>query len=327
MDEMRRTVYGLEPGIRALLPGPLYHSAPNGFGLRAARLAELLALMPRFDAEALLALIERHRITTLLLVPTMFVRLLKLPEAVRRRYDVSSLRFVMHAAAPCPVAVKRAMIDWWGPVIHEFYGGTESGAVTFCASEEWLRHPGTVGRLIPDATLRVLGADGRELPPGEPGELFMRLASIPDFTYHGQDERRREVERDGLITLGDVGYVDKDGYLFLCDRKRDMAIIGGTNVYPAEIEAALIAMPGLRDCAVFGIPDAEYGEALMAVVEPEDGATLTAAEVQAYLAPRLAGFKLPRRIEIRHDLPREDSGKIFKRVLRAPYWAGAGRAI
>ena len=327
IDGMRRQIYGMKPGIRALLPGPLYHSAPNGFGLRAARIGERLVLMPRFDPEELLRLVERHRIDTLLMVPTMFVRLLKLPEAVRRRYDLSSLRFVIHAAAPCPVEVKRAMIDWWGPIINEFYGGTESGAISFCTSAEWLAHPGTVGRLVEGAAVRILDDDGRPCPVGVPGEVFMRLGYYPDFTYQGQPEKRREIERDGLITLGDVGYLDAENYLYLCDRKRDMAIIGGTNIYPAEIEAVLVGMPGVRDCAVFGIPDADYGEVLMAVVEPQPDSTLDPLQVDLYLRNYFTGFKLPRRIEIRIDLPREDSGKIFKRRLRAPYWEKVGRAI
>jgi long-chain acyl-CoA synthetase len=327
MEAMRRRIYGVAPGVCALLPGPLYHSAPNSFGLAAARVADLLVLMPRFDAEEVLRLIERHRIETVLMVPTMFVRLLQLPEAVRRRYDLSSLRFVIHAAAPCPVAVKRAMIEWWGPVINEFYGGTESGAISFCTSAEWLAHPGTVGRLVEGGRLRILDEAGCECPPGTPGELFVRLDYLPDFTYQGQDAKRREVERDGLITLGDVGYLDGEGYLYLCDRKRDMAIIGGTNIYPAEIEAVLLGMTGVQDCAVFGIPDAEYGEALMALVEPQPGARLTPEEIARYLQGFLTGFKLPRLIEIRESLPREDSGKIFKRRLRAPYWEKTGRAI
>jgi long-chain acyl-CoA synthetase len=327
IEAMRREIYGLMPGVRTVLPGPLYHSAPNSFGLSAARDAELLLLMPRFDPEELLRVIERQRIDTLLMVPTMFVRLLKLPEATRRRYDVSSLKFVIHAAAPCPVDVKRAMIEWWGPIINEFYGGTESGAVSFCTSEQWLAHPGTVGRVVEQATVRIVDEDGRPCAVGTPGEIFMRLAYVPEFTYQGQDDKRREIERDGLITLGDVGYLDADNFLYLCDRKRDMAIIGGTNIYPAEIEAVLVGMSGVRDCAVFGIPDAEYGEVLMAVVEPQPGAALDAASVRGYLKGFFTGFKLPRHIEIRGNLPREDSGKIFKRTLRAPFWEGAGRAI
>ncbi|HUH84845.1 MAG TPA: acyl-CoA synthetase [Stellaceae bacterium] len=327
IDAMRRSIYGIEPGGRVLLPGPIYHSAPNSYGLAAARVAERLVLMPRFDPEELLRLIEHHRITAVMMVPTMFVRLLKLPDAVRRRYDLSSLRFVIHASAPCPVDVKRAMIDWWGLIINEFYGGTETGVITFCTSEEWLSHPGTVGRVVDKARLVILDDHGRPCSTGVAGEVYMRLSYLPDFTYHGQEARRREVERDGLVTLGDVGYLDADGYLYICDRKRDMAIIGGSNVYPAEIEAVLVGMAGIRDCAVFGIPDIEYGEALMAVVEPEPGAGIDAAAVHEYLRSFFSGFKLPRHIEIRDTLPREDSGKIFKRQLRAPFWEKVGRSI
>jgi long-chain acyl-CoA synthetase len=327
LNEARRVVYGVSPGIRTVMAGPLYHSAPNAFVLRAARIAEALILMPRFDPEALLATIECQRIDTLFVVPTMFVRLLKLPEDVRRRYDVSSLRFVMHAAAPCPVHVKRSMIDWWGPVIWEFYGATESGAVTIISSEEWLRKPGTVGRPSKGATLSIQDEQGREVPQGEVGEIYSSIDYYPEFTYHNLPEKRAEIERSGLITVGDMGYLDPDGYLFLCDRKRDMVISGGVNIYPAEIEAVAIALPGVKDCAVFGIPDAEYGEALIALVEPMPGHTLDGETVREHLKSHLARYKVPRRIEIAHDLPREDSGKIFKRRLREPYWSDAGRRI
>ena len=251
------------------MPGPLYHSAPNAFGLRAGRLGGALVLMPRFDPEAFLRLVEEERIDTIFMVPTMFIRLLRLPDAVRKKYDVSSLRHVIHAAAPCPPDVKRAMIDWWGPVIYEFYGSTESGAVTFATSEDALRKPGTVGRIAPGAELRSSARRARA-GQGEIGEIYSRIAANPDFTYHNKPEKRAEIDRDGLITSGDVGYIDADGYVFICDRKRDMVISGGVNIYPAEIEAVLHAIPGVHDCAVFGIPDAEFGEALMAVVEPQD---------------------------------------------------------
>lgn len=327
LDEQRRLVNGLDPGVRAMVPGPLYHSAPNSFALRAARVADLLVVLPRFEPEAFLAAIERHRITTLFMVPVMFVRLLKLDASVRRRYDVSSLRFVMHAAAPCPPDVKRAMIDWWGPIVWEFYGATEIGAITIISSEEWLARPGSVGRTTPGTRLRIFGDDGRELSAGEIGEVYSKVGCYPDFTYNGLPERRAEVERDGLITCGDMGYLDRDGYLFLCDRKRDMVISGGVNIYPAEIEAVGIGMPGVKDCAVFGVPDAEFGEALLMLVEPQDGYALEPAAVRQYLLQHLAGYKVPRSIEIQTGLPREDSGKIFKRRLREPYWEKAGRRI
>ena len=326
-ERMRALIYGLKPGSRALLPGPLYHSAPNAFGLRAGRLGGALVLMPRFEPEASLDIIQAERIDTIFMVPTMFIRLMKLPEEVRRRYDMSTLRHIIHAAAPCPADVKRAMIEWWGPVIYEFYGSTESGAVTFATSEDALRKPGTVGKVSPGAELRFVGEDGRILPQGEIGEIYSRIAGNPDFTYHNKPEKRAEIDRDGFITSGDVGYMDAEGYVFLCDRKRDMVISGGVNIYPAEIEAVLHAVPGVHDCAVFGIPDAEFGEALMAVVEPQPGRVLDPMEIRTRLKASLADYKVPKHIEIQHKLPREDSGKIFKRRLRDPYWEQAGRQI
>jgi long-chain acyl-CoA synthetase len=261
------------------------------------------------------------------MVPTMFTRLLKLPEHVRKSYDVSSLRHIIHAAAPCPAEVKRAMIEWFGPVIYEFYGSTESGAVTFASSEDALKKPGTVGKISPGAELRFIGDDGRILPQGEIGEIYSRIAANPDFTYHNKPEKRAEIDRDGFITSGDVGYIDADGYVFICDRKRDMVISGGVNIYPAEIEAVLHGLSGIHDCAVFGIPDEEFGEALMAVVEPQSGAELDVAVIREQLKTSLAGYKVPKHIEIQTSLPREDSGKIFKRRLRDPYWERAGRKI
>ncbi len=322
-------VFDIRPGgkMRTVITGPMYHSAPNAYGLAAARDGGFVVLQPRFDAEQLLALIERHRITHLHMVPTMFVRLLKLPDAVKRKYDLSSLKWVVHAAAPCPAEVKRAMIEWWGPVIVEYYGATETGAVVFHDSHEALAKPGTVGRVIEGGEVRIYDDDGKALPAGEIGEVYLQLDAYPAFTYHGLDGKRQEVERDGLVTVGDVGYLDDDGYLFLCDRKRDMVISGGVNIYPAEIEAELIAMPGVHDCAVFGIPDDEFGESLCAHVETESGVTLDEAAVRAFLRERLANYKLPKLIEFSAALPREDSGKIFKRKLREPYWRDAGRTI
>jgi long-chain acyl-CoA synthetase len=321
------TTYGFDGPVRAIATGPIYHSAPYSYATRCIHFGGTLVLQPRFDAEELLQLIERHRATHFHIVPIMFVRLLKLPEAVRQRYDLSSLRFVIHGAAPCPVEVKRAMIDWWGPVIHEYYGSTETSLVTHCDSAEWLARPGTTGRPMAGVELRILDRDGREKPPGESGDIYVRSARITDFTYHNLDDVRRSIERDGFVTLGDVGYLDEDGYLFLNDRSRDMVISGGVNIYPAEIEAALHAMPGVQDCAVFGIPDEEYGERIAAIIEPRPDARLSAEDVLTHLRPRLANYKLPSRIEFRTDLPREDSGKIFKRKLRDPFWAKAGRKI
>ncbi len=320
-------LYGFGPEMRAVVTGPLYHIAPNTFAIVAAALGDRLILQPRFEPEELLSLIEEHGITSLNLVPTMFNRLLRLPESTRSRYDLGTLRHVVHNAAPCAPDVKRAMIEWWGPVIYELYGGTESGPAVACNSEEWLAHPGCVGRPLPGSTVRILDDDGKELPTGEIGEVFMHSEANSEFTYHGREDERRAIEREGLITLGDVGYLDEDGYLHLCDRKRDMVISGGVNIYPAEIEAALIGVEGVADSAVFGIPDEEFGESLLAVVELEPGSEATAESVRAGLEGRLARYKIPKRIEIASDLPREDSGKIFKRRLREAYWTEQERRI
>ena len=322
-------VFGLAPdqGIVALMNGPFYHSSPNSYALTCSRLRIPMVLQPRFDAEEMLALIERHRVTHMHIVPAMFIRLLRLPEAVKRRYDLSSLRFVIHGAAPCPIHVKRAMIEWWGPVINEYYGSTENGITVFHTSEEALRKPGTVGRVLANSVLKVIGEDGRELPPREIGEIYTQQTFLTEFTYHHDDAKRREAARGDLVTVGDIGWIDEDGYVFLCDRKRDMIISGGVNIYPAEIEAALIAMPGVKDCAVFGIPDDEFGESVCAYIEVEHTAAPTAAAVRDFLAPRLAKYKIPKLIEIAERLPREDTGKIFKRKLRAPYWEKLGRSI
>ena len=318
--------YGIKPREDqvVLINGPMYHSAPHSYGMMAFRNARTIVLQARFDAEELLALIERHRVTHIHMVPTMFVRLLRLPETVRQRYDLSSLRFVVHGAAPCPPEVKRAMIEWWGPVINEYFGSTETGIPVWHSAEEALRKPGTVGRAIEGGIVRIFREDGSLCGAGEVGEIYMRQTAVPDFDYHGKAQARAEAGRDGLVSVGDVGYLDEDGYLFLCDRKRDMVISGGVNIYPAEIENALIAMPGVRDCAVFGIPDDEFGERLCACVEPEPGAQLSATAVQAFLRERLANFKVPKEVQFLAALPREATGKIFKRKLRDPYWTDTG---
>jgi long-chain acyl-CoA synthetase len=310
-----------------VIPAPLYHTAPNVYALSAAIRGMDMTIMTRFDAEEFLRVVQEHRVSVVQMVPTMFVRLLALDEDVRARYDISSLRWVVHAAAPCPPEVKRRMIEWWGPIIAEYYGSTETGPVVFCDSEEWLAHPGTVGRPLKDAVVKVLDGDGRELPPGESGEVFVWLDVWPDFTYNGDSAKRRAVEREGLVTCGDVGYVDAEGYLYLNDRSSDMVISGGVNIYPAEIEACLLELAGVRDCAVFGIPDDEFGEALAAHVELHNGADVDAAAVREHVRAKLAGYKTPKLVVFTDSLPREDSGKIFKRRLREPYWAGRERAI
>jgi long-chain acyl-CoA synthetase len=320
-------VFGLWPEMRTVITGPMYHSAPNAYGLAAGRgYRGFVVLQARFEPEELLALVEEHRITSLHMVPTMFVRLLRLPEEIRTKYDLSSLTHVVHAAAPCPPEIKREMISWLGPIIFEYYGGTESGLVVGCDSTEWLAHVGTVGKALKSCTIKIVGDDG-ELPAGEIGEVFMRAAAMPDFTYEGKHEARLEVEREGLVTLGDVGYLDEDGFLFLCDRVRDMIISGGVNIYPIEIEACLLQLDGVGDCAVFGIPDDEFGESIAAAIQRSPGSTITASDVATHVRDHLANYKVPKVIEFLDTLPREDSGKIFKRKLRAPYWEKAGRSI
>jgi long-chain acyl-CoA synthetase len=324
---MSRHVLGIEPGMRALLSAPMYHSAPNSYALYAALDSGQLFIEERFDAERTLQLIERHRLTHAYLVPTMYVRLLALPEAVRRRHDLGSMRFVASTGSPCPPEVKRAMIDWWGPVIHEAYGASELGYMTRLDSAEALRKPGSAGRPLPGVTLKILDQDGHELSQGQAGLIYIDQPAVADFSYIGNDGARRRLERDGLKTLGDMGYLDEDGFLFIVDRSADMVISGGVNIYPAEIEAVLHGMPGVADCAVFGIPDAEFGESLAAAVQLQDGALVGADEVRAYLRERLADYKVPREVGFHAALPREDTGKIFKRQLREPWWAGQQRRI
>lgn len=316
--------YGLKPDNQiVLMNGPMYHSAPSSYGLMAFRHGSTIVLEPRFDPEELLQLIEKHGVTNMHMVPTMFVRLLRLPDEVKVRYDLSSLRNIIHGAAPCPVHVKQAMIKWWGLVINEYLGSTETGVPIWHSSEEALKKPGTVGRTIEGGVVRIYRPDGTQCDTGEPGEIYMRQTSVPDFDYQGRPEARAEAGRDGLISVGDVGYLDEDGYLFMCDRKRDMVISGGVNIYPAEIESTLIGMDGVRDCAVFGVPDDEFGERLVGCVELEDGATISRADIQAYLKQRLANFKVPKEIHFHEALPRESTGKIFKRRLRDQYQPSA----
>jgi long-chain acyl-CoA synthetase len=304
-------VFGAWPQMRTVIPGPMYHSAPYAYATTAARsLDGFLVLQDRFDPEELLALVERYAITSLYLVPTMFVRLLRLSREVRDRYDLSSLRNVSHTAAPCPPEVKRGMIEWLGPIITEFYGSTEVGLVAGCNSEEWLAHPGTVGRPLATCTIKILDENGI-VEPGEVGEIFMRAGGFTDFTYEGRPQSRAEVEREGLITGGDVGYFDEEGYLFICDRVRDMIISGGVNIYPIEIEACLLQLEGVADCAVFGIPDPEFGEAVAAAVQLTSGASLSVDEIQAHVRAHLSAFKVPTVVQFHEILPREDSGATF----------------
>jgi len=326
MRNFRSRVYGCAPNARCMVPGPLYHSAPNSYAMQASAISDLLVIVPRFDAEDALRLIEDYKLTGAIMVPIMFIRMLKLSEDVRHKYDLSSLEFIIHAAAPCPADVKKAMIEWFGPVINEFYGSTESNAITALNSEQALAKPGSVGKTVEEADIRILDENGNILPPNTIGEIYSRFPLL-DFTYHGKPESRAEIDQDGYITSGDMGYMDEDGYLFIADRAKDMVISGGVNIYPAEIEAVLHNYPGLKDCAVFGIPDEEFGESVMAVLEVELGNSISIDHVKSFLREHLAGFKVPRFIEIGKDLPREDSGKIFKRRLRDKYWENSGRKI
>jgi long-chain acyl-CoA synthetase len=319
--------FGLERDARVLITGPLYHSAPLGHANATLALNGQQWLMPRFDPQHLLELVETHRITHMHMVPTMFVRLLRLPQAIRERYDPSSIRCAIHGAAPCPVSVKKSMIEWWGPVIREYYGSTEASLLSAIDSDEWSQRPGSVGRALPGVCLQVRDPQGCALAAGVEGEIWGRLDIAPQFTYHGREQDRAAIERDGLLTNGDVGYLDEAGYLYICDRLRDMIISGGVNIYPAEIEGVLQSHPQVADCAVFGIPDEEFGESVAAAVQCVDGETIDKDSLRSFLREHLAPFKVPREFIFHDDLPRVDNGKIYKRRLREPYWVAAGRQI
>jgi long-chain acyl-CoA synthetase len=284
--------------------------------------------MDGFDPEAMLALIERHRVTHTHMVPTQFRRLLALPEPVRAAHDVSSMRAAIHSAAPCPQEVKRNMLDWWGPVIVEYYAATEGGG-TGITAHEWLQRPGSVGRPWLGSEVRILDERGDNLPAGQPGLVYLRMGTST-FGYHKDEEKTLAARARGMFTVGDIGYLDADGYLYLCDRKGDVIISGGVNIYPAEIEAELSCHPAVADVAVFGIPHEEWGEEIKAVVQPaagrRPGPDLT-AELLAFLDGRIARFKLPRTIDYVAELPRDPNGKLYKRRLRDPYWVGRDRAI
>lgn len=316
VGRIRRTIYSHEPGMRALLSAPLYHSAPNFFGINTLRCGGTLILRRRFDAQETLRLIDAEAVSHMFMVPTMFVRLLALPDAVRAGFSGRSLQWVLHAGAPCPPDVKSAMIAWWGPVLAEYYGSTELGPLTFCDAAEWLAHRGTVGRPLDGVGLSVRDADGAPCADGVAGEICVERTPQADFTYHGDDAKRRAVDMGAGLATGDIGYRDADGYIFICDRRTDMIISGGVNIYPAEIEAALMGIGGIADCAVVGMPDAEYGEAVLAFVQVEPGAALSAPAIAETLRARIAGYKVPREIRFADTLPRDDSGKIFKRRLR-----------
>jgi long-chain acyl-CoA synthetase len=323
-------IFGLKPfdGHVHLCCSPLYHTAVLNFATISLTLGHPVVLMDRFDPETLLALVERHRVTSSHMVPTQFRRLLALPEPVRARYDVSSLRCMIHAAAPCPQEVKRRMLDWWGPVVTEYYAATEGGGSVITA-EEWLARPGSVGTAWPGSEVRVLDDNGDDAPTGEPGLIYMRMGTST-FDYYKDQEKTLASRARGMFTVGDIGYLDADGYLYLCDRKADLIITGGVNVYPAEIESELSCHPAVADVAVFGIPHDEWGEEIKAVVQPADGVApgpeLT-ADLLGFLDGRIAKFKLPRTIDYVAELPRDPNGKLYKRRLRDPYWAARDKSI
>ena len=318
----------MQSGDRMHISAPLYHSAPNTLSQFVLAAGDLdLFIEPKFDAEAFLRDIERHRITHAYLVPVMMVRLLKLPQSVRDRYDVSSLRYTVSTGSPCPADVKEAMIDWFGPVIHESYGASEIGFMTLIGAEEALAKPGSVGKILPGGEVKILDDELKPLPAGEVGSIYVRLPMFGEFSYTNDEGGLSSQKVDGFATVGDMGYVDEDGCIFICDRKKDMIISGGANIFPAEIEAALIQMPEIADCAVFGAPDSEFGEKIVAAVQVNPGASCSADDVKAFLGPRLAAMKIPKEIDFHDALPREDSGKIFKARLRDPYWRDAGRRI
>jgi long-chain acyl-CoA synthetase len=323
-------LFGLAPldGNVHLCCSPLYHTAVLNFATISLQLGHPVVLMDHFDPAELLELVERYRVTHTHMVPTQFRRLLALPQPLRDQYDVSSMRAAIHSAAPCPPDVKRQMIEWWGPVVTEYYAASEGGGTAITA-REWLARPGSVGRAWLGTEVRVLDEAGDDAPPGQPGLVYMRMGAAT-FDYHNDEEKTKASRARGMFTVGDIGYLDADGYLYLCDRKSDMIISGGVNVYPAEIESALSGHPAVADVAVFGIPHDDWGEEIKAVVQPapgtEPGPELTAG-LLAYLSPRLARFKLPRTIDYVTELPRDPNGKLYKRRLRDPYWTARDRTI
>ena len=308
--------------IRSVMTGPLYHSAPNGYANMIMQSGGMLILTARFNAEGLLALIERYEITHLHLVPTMFIRLLDLPDDIRSKYRLDSLIHVTHGAAPCPVAVKRRMIDWLGDVIYEYYAMTETGIITCCSSAEWLERAGTVGRPAPGVEIEIRDEDGNRHGPFEEGIICVKHEGTHCIAYLNAEEQVADLHQNGFLVTGDIGYLDEAVFLYVSSRQSDMVISGGVNIYPAEIEAELIAMDDVADCVVFGVPDAEYGEKLVVVIEKRGAPNED--EVSAYLMTRLANFKVPKIYEFVDLLPREDSGKIKKQCIKKEYLAKYG---
>jgi long-chain acyl-CoA synthetase len=315
-----------------LVNAPLYHGGPFLFSMLPAYRGATLVMRHRFDPAEMLRLIDEYQVTAAYAVPTHFVRLLRLPEDVKASFDGGSLQGVFHTGAPCAPEVKRQMLQWWGPVIHELYSATETGGLgCFITGDEWLKKPGTVGRPLPVVSIEIVSDAGEVLPANEVGTVYIRNLIGGDFNYHGAPEKTAEAHREpGVMTVGDVGYLDDEGYLFLCDRKIDMIISGGVNIYPAEIEAVLVNHPAVVDAAVFGIPHDEFGEEVKAVLELAPGHQPSddlAREITAYAREHLAGYKVPRSIDFTDEFPRTETGKLVKRELRDPYWQGRERAI
>jgi long-chain acyl-CoA synthetase len=318
-------MFGVSPldGNVHLTGSPLYHTAVLMWTANALHMGHTVVVMDKWSPEGMLQLIDRHRVTTSHMVPTQFHRLLALPEDVRARYDVSSTRCMVHAAAPCPPDVKRRMIDWWGDSIMEYYAATEGGG-TIVTAAEWLDKPGTVGVAWPGSEIRILDDDLHDVPTGQEGTVYMSLA-LANFEYKGDPEKTDANRTEGFFTVGDWGLLDDDGYLFLKDRKSDMIISGGVNIYPAEIEGTLLTFPKIADVAVFGIPNEDWGEEIKAVVQPAEGIAPDDAlrdEILAFCVENLASYKRPKSIDFSPELPRDPSGKLYKRKLRDPYWAG-----
>ncbi|MBS0481651.1 MAG: acyl-CoA synthetase [Proteobacteria bacterium] len=322
--------FGITADSIYLSPAPLYHAAPLRWSMTVQKLGGTVVVMEKFDPEAALTLIEKYRVTDSQWVPTHFVRMLKLPDEARTRFDTSTLKCAIHAAAPCPVPVKRAMIDWWGPVLYEYYAGTEGNGFTFITSQEWLERPGSVGRAL-TGVVRVCNESGDEVPRGTEGQIFFEPAAdaVP-FEYHNDPVKTAESRnKHGWTSLGDVGYEDEEGYVFLTDRKSFMIISGGVNIYPQEIENLLVLHPKVIDAAVIGAPDPDMGEKVVAVIQPADMAEAgpaLAEELTAWLAPQLSKVKMPRQIDFREQLPREQTGKLYKRLLRDEYKAAYDKA-
>jgi len=319
-------LFGVTADAVYLSPAPLYHAAPLRFVRGIHQYGGTTVIMEHFDPEDFLALIERHQVTHTQVVPTMFVRMLKLPEATRAGHDVSTLQCCIHAAAPCPVPVKEQMIAWWGPIIHEYYAGTEGNGFVYCNSHDWLAHKGTVGRAIL-GTIHIVDDDGEEAAPGEPGTVYFEGG--PSFEYHNDPDKTKGSRNDqGWSTLGDVGYLDADGFLYLTDRKAYMIITGGVNVYPQEAENVLVTHPKVVDVAVFGVPNEEFGEEVKAVVQPaempasDEEAKALERELVTFCREQLADVKCPRSIDFREELPRHPTGKLYKRLLKDEYWQG-----